>query len=163
MKDVGAGQSHPRLVCIAGNGDEQLLPGNQASLLMSPLERAIELARADASDLWAARRGYTASSLEPEVARAYDLARRARRSGVPRAQHLVYESIEEAALAVQDFLFAHQIRLVPGRVLEGTASTRPLPVWRLHGGTVERRWSRHVDVDVHLRETLQVTHGPVPL
>jgi len=144
---------------------------------MSPLERAIELARADASDLWAARRGYTASSLEPAVARAYDLAAHAGRSGMSgesakeiawrmrdqQAQHLVYQSIEEAALALQDFLFAHQNRVATGRVLDVTATTRLLPVWSLHGGTVERRSSRRVAVDVDLGEPLHIGHGPLPL
>jgi hypothetical protein len=177
MKDLAANPAPARLRCLTGTGGGQLLEGIQACELVSPLERAIELARADASDRWAARRGYAASSLEPAVARAYDLAGHAGRSGMsgeaaqeitwrrrdPQAQHLVYESIEEAALALQDFLFAHQNRLVTGRVLEGTASTRPLPVWRLHGGTVERRSSRRVDVDLALGETLRVGHGPVPL
>jgi len=81
----------------------------------------------------------------------------------PQAQHLVYESIEEAALALQDFLFANQNRLVRGRVLVGTAATRPLYVWKLHGDTAERGSSRRVDVDVDLGQTLQVWHGPVPL
>jgi hypothetical protein len=82
----------------------------------------------------------------------------------PQAPHLVYESIEQAALALQDFLFANQNRLVRGRVLDGTAATRPLHVWKLHGGdTVERGSSRRVDVDVDLGQTLQVGHGPVPL
>jgi hypothetical protein len=141
---------------------------------MPPLERAIELARANASDLWAARRGYTACSLRPVVARAYDLRGDAGRRGMtgqevawrlrnPQAQHLVYESIEEAALALQDFLFANQNRLAWGRVLEGTAPTRPLPVWRLRAGTVERGASRCVDLDVDLGQTLLVGHGPVPL
>jgi hypothetical protein len=126
--------------------------------LPSPLERAIELARANSSDRWAARRGYTACSLEPVVAHAYGWGLRG-----SQAEQLVYESIEEAALALQDFLFAHQNRLVSGCVLEGTARTRPLPVWRFHGGTLERGSSRLVDVDVDLGETLQVGHGPVPL
>jgi hypothetical protein len=144
---------------------------------MPPLERAIELARANASDLWAARSGYTACSLQPIVARAYDLASYARRRGItgqsatpvawrrrgPQAQHFVYESIEEAALALQDFLFANQNRLVRGRVLDGPAATRPLPVWRLQDGTVERGSSRRVDLDVDLGQTLLVGHGPVPL
>jgi hypothetical protein len=153
-----------RLVCLPGNGGEQH-PGAHGSPLTSPLDRAIELARADASDRWAARRGYTARSLEPPVARAYDLAAReiAWRLRAPLTQHLVYLSIEEAALALQDFLFAHQNRLATGRVLEGTAATRPLKVWRLHGGTVERRSSRRVDVDVDLGEPLHIGHGPVPL
>jgi len=176
MKDVAADPAPPRLLSLAGNGGEQH-PDIQGCALMSPLERAIELARAGASDLWAARRGYTASSLEPAVARAYDLAGHAGRSGMsgesareiawrmrdPQAQHLVYQSIQEAALALQDFLFAHQNRLVAGRVLEGTAATRPLPVWSLHGGTVERRSSRSVDVDIDLGEPLHIGHGPVPL
>ena len=80
-----------------------------------------------------------------------------------QAQYLVYESIEQAALALQDFLFANQNRLVRGRVLDGTAATRPLHVWKLHGDTIERGSSRRVDVDVDLRQTLQVGHGPVPL
>jgi hypothetical protein len=75
----------------------------------------------------------------------------------------VYESIEEAALALQDFLFANQNQLVSGRVLAGTAATRPLHVWQLQGGTAERGSSRRVDVDVDLGQTLQVWHGPVPL
>jgi hypothetical protein len=177
MKDVSARVAAPHLRSLAGSGGEPHLAGMQASPLLSPLERAIELARANASDLWAARRGYTACSLEPAVARAYDLADHVGRRGVRgesareiswrmrdlQAQHVVYESIEEAALALQDFLFAHQNQLVMGRVLEGTATTRPLPVWRLHGGAVERGSSRLVDVDVDLGETLQVGYGPVPL
>jgi hypothetical protein len=176
LKEVAGTPAPPRLLSLAGNGDEQQ-PGIQGSALVSPLERAIELARADASDLWAARRGYTASSLEPAVARAYYLAGHAGRSGLwgpsareialrmrdPQVQHLVYQSIEEAALALQDFLFAHQNRLVTGRMLEGTAATRPLRVWSLRGGTIERRSSRRVDVDVHLGEPLHIGHGPVPL
>jgi hypothetical protein len=85
-----------------------------------------------------------------------------RRRGL-RAQHLVYESVEEAALALQDFLFANQNRLVRGRMLKGTAATRPLPVWTLHGETAERGSSRRVDLDVDLGQTLKVVHGPVPL
>src|SRR5437660_10383151 len=81
MKDVAADPAPPRLLSLAGNGGEQH-PDIQGCALMSPLERAIELARAGASDLWAARRGYTASSLEPAVARAYDLAGHAGRSGM---------------------------------------------------------------------------------
>jgi len=48
-------------------------------------------------------------------------------------------------------------------VLDGTAATRPLQVWKLHDDTVERGSSRRVDLDVDLRQTLQVGHGPVPL
>jgi len=145
------------LLSLAGNGGEQQA-GIQSSALLSPLERAIELARAEASDLWAARRGYAASSLEPVVGRAY-----AWRLRDPQATHLVYQSIEEAALALQDFLFAHQNRLATGLVLEGTAATRPLGVWSLHGGTVQRWSSRRVEVDVDLDEPLHIGHGPVPL
>jgi hypothetical protein len=114
--------------------------------------------------------------LQLAVARAYEVARQAGRRGMPgsvtditsrrrgpRAQHLVYESVEEAALALQDFLFANQNRLVAGRVVHGTAATRPLPVWKLHGDTVERGSSRRVDLDIDLGQTLKVAHGPVPL
>jgi hypothetical protein len=161
MKDVAANAAHRHLRSLAGHGGETPLAGMRASPVLSPLERAVELARANASDLWAARRGYTACSLEPVVARAYrEIIWRMRD---PQGLHLVYESIEEAALALQDFLFAHQNRLVLGRGLEGTATTRPLPVWRLHGSTVERGSSRCVDVDVDFGQTLHVGHGPVPL
>jgi hypothetical protein len=176
MKDRAANSAPPYLRSLTGNGGGTGAGLTQGTLL-SPLERAIERARADASDLWAARRGYTACSLEPVVARAYDLAGHGGRRSMsgesasevvwrmrdPQSQHLVYESIQEAALALQDFLFAHRNRLAMGRVLEGTAATRPLPVWRLQGGTAERGSSRWVDVDVDVRETLQVGHGPVPL
>lgn len=177
MKDVAARPGSPRLRSLAGAGGVGTLAGRETRTVVAPLDRALELARANASDLWAARRGYTARSLQPAVARAYDLARRAGRRGMPesireiirgrrgpQAPHLVYESIEQAALALQDFLFANQNRLVRGRVLDGTAATRPLHVWKLHGGdTVERGSSRRVDVDVDLGQTLQVGHGPVPL
>ena len=176
MKDVAARPASPHLRSVAGSGGVGALAGREARTLVSPLERALELARANASDLWAARRGYTARSLQPAVARAYEVARQAGRRGMPgsvtditsrrrgpRAQHLAYQSVEEAALALQDFLFANQNRLVTGRVLHGTAATRPLPVWKLHGDTVERGSSRRVDLDVDLGETLKVSHGPVPL
>lgn len=176
MKDVAARPGSRRLRSVPGAGGVGALAGRETRPFVSPLERALELARANASDLWAARRGYTARSLQPAVARAYDLAPHAGRRGMPepvreitrcrqgpQAQHLVYESIEEAALALQDFLFANQNRLVRGRVLVGTAATRPLYVWKLHGDTAERGSSRRVDVDVDLGQTLQVWHGPVPL
>ena len=177
MKDVAVRPGSPRLRSVAGAGGVGTLAGRETRTVVSPLDRALELARANASDLWAARRGYTARSLQPAVARAYDLARRAGRHGMPEsireitrcrrgphAQHLVYESIEQAALAVQDFLFANQNRIVRGRMLDGTAATRPLHVWKLHGGdTVERGSSRRVDIDVDLGQPLQVGHGPVPL
>jgi hypothetical protein len=115
--------------------------------------------------------------LEPVVAHAYEhaghrgrrrITRRSARKIIcrrrdARAQHLVYESIGGAALALQDFLFANQNRLARGRFLEGTAATRPLPVWRLHGDGVERGSSRRVDLDVDLGHILQVGRGPVPL
>ena len=177
MKHAAAKPASFHLRSLTGDGGTRLRTGMQAGPGTPPLERAIELARADASDLWAARRGYTAWSLQPVVARAYDLAGhagRCRMSGEfarkftwcmrdPRAQHLVYESIEGAALALQDFLFANQNRLVKGRVLDGTAATRSLPVWRLHAGTVERATSCRVDLDVDLGQTLDIGHGPVPL
>ena len=177
MKDVAAKPASRHLRSLAGDGGMGPLASTQARSLVLPLERVLELARANASDRWAARRGYTASSLQPVVARAYDLAGhagRCRMSGEfarkftwcmrdPRAQHLVYESIEGAALALQDFLFANQNRLVKGRLLDGTAATRPLPVWRLHAGTVERATSCRVDLDVDLGQTLDIGHGPVPL
>ena len=177
MKDVAAKPASRHLRSVAGDGGMGPLASTQARSLVLPLERALELARANASDRWAARRGYTAWSLQPVVARAYDLAGhagRCRMSGEfarkftwcmrdPRAQHLVYESIEGAALALQDFLFANRNRLASGRVLDGTAATRPLPVWRLHGGTVERATSRRVDLDVDLGPILDVGQGPVPL
>ena len=176
MNDVTATSASRHLRSLAGVGGVGALAGREARTVASPLERALELARANASDLWAARRGYTARSLQPAVARAFDLARHAGRGGMPesireitscrrgrQAEHLVYESIEEAALALQDFLFANQNRLVRGHVLDGTAATRPLQVWKLHGDTVERGSSRRVDLDVDLGQTLQVGHGPVPL
>ena len=176
MKDMAAKPASRHLRSVAGDGGMGPLADTQARPLVLPLERALELARANASDRWAARRGYTAGSLQPAVARAYDLARHAGRRGIsesvreinrcrrrPQAQHLVYESIEEAALALQDFLFANRNRLASGRVLDGTAATRPLPVWRLHGSTVERATSRRVDLDVDLGPILDVGQGPVPL
>lgn len=175
MKDVAARPASPHLRSVAGSGGVGAVAGREPCTPVSPLERALELARANASDLWAARRGYTACSLQPVVARAYEVARRARRRGMPgsvrditsrrrgpRAQHLVYESVEEAALALQDFLFANQNRLVRGRV-EGTAATRPLPVWKLQGETAERGSSRRVDLDIDLGDIVKVSHGPVPL
>ena len=176
MNDVTATSASRHLRSLAGVGGVGALAGREARTVASPLERALELARANASDLWAARRGYTARSLQPALARACDLAPHAERRGMPQsireitrgrrgphAQHLVYESIEEAALALQDFLFANQNRLVRGRVLDGTAATRPLQVWKLDGDTAERGSSRRVDLDVDLGQTLQVGHGPVPL
>ena len=176
MKHAAAKPASFHLRSLTGDGGTRLRTGMQAGPGTPPLERAIELARADASDLWAARRGYTARSLQPALARACDLAPHAERRGMPQsireitrcrrgphAQHLVYESIEEAALALQDFLFANQNRLVRGRVLDGTAATRPLQVWKLDGDTAERGSSRRVDLDVDLGQTLQVGHGPVPL
>ncbi|HEY2668009.1 MAG TPA: hypothetical protein VGK51_14340, partial [Actinomycetota bacterium] len=77
-------------------------------------------------------------------------------------QYLVYESVEEAALALQDFLFANQNRLAGGRVLNGTAATRPLQVSRLQGDTVEQGSSRRVDLEVGLGQLLKVAYGPVP-
>ena len=74
MKDVAARPGSPRLRSVAGAGGVGALAGREARTVVSPLERALELARANASDLWAARRGYTAWSLQPVVARAYDLA-----------------------------------------------------------------------------------------
>lgn len=141
------------------------------------MERVIEVARARASDAWAARRGYTARSLEPVVARAYDAAGIAGHFGAKstsaeevawvmhdaKPPHIRYESIEQAALALQDFLFANQNRLAKGRLLAGVTATRPLPVWRLCGETVDRGSSRLVDVDVDLGDTLGLGHGPVPL
>ena len=135
MKDVAAKPASRHLRSLAGDGGMGPLASTQARSLVLPLERALELARANASDRWAARRGYTAFSLQPVVARAYELAGRCRMSGEfarkftwcmrdARAQHLVYESIEGAALALQDFLFANQNRLVKGRLLDGTAATR---------------------------------------
>ncbi|HEX9314478.1 MAG TPA: hypothetical protein VGA71_03565 [Actinomycetota bacterium] len=176
MNDVAARPVRPQLRSVAGAGGVGALAGGETRTVVSPLERALERARANASDLWAARRGYTARSLQPALARACDLAPHAERRGMPQsireitrgrrgphAQHLVYESIEEAALALQDFLFANQNRLVRGRVLDGTAATRPLQVWKLDGDTAERGSSRRVDLDVDLGQTLQVGHGPVPL
>jgi hypothetical protein len=140
------------------------------------MERVVELARANASDAWAERRGYTARSLEALVAETYDAAGLAGFDAGGRSAeevawsmrgthplHLVYESIGEAALALQDFLFANQNRLAKGRLLGGITATRPLPVWRLEGDTVDRGSSRLVDVDIDLGETLCLGHGPVPL
>jgi len=147
-------------------------------LLTGPrIERIVELARANASDAWAARRGYTARLLEPIVAAAYDAtgfvghfdAKGKSAAEVAwgiqgtHCDHLVYESIEQAAFALQDFLFANQNRLVRGRLLGGITPTRPLSVWKLHDGRVNRCSSRLVDIDVDLGSTLCLGHGPVPL
>ncbi|HEY2666347.1 MAG TPA: hypothetical protein VGK51_05880, partial [Actinomycetota bacterium] len=139
MKDVAARPASPHLRSVDGAGGFGGRAGEEACPAVSPLERALELARARASDLWAARRGYTASSLQPAVAHARDVARHPGRRGMSGSvteitalrrapQYLVYESVEEAALALQDFLFANQNRLAGGRVLNGTAATRPLQV-----------------------------------
>lgn len=122
------------------------------------VERVVELARAHASDAWAERRGYTARSLQPVVAEAYAWSMEG-----TEPSHLIYESIEEAALALQDFLYANQNRLARGRLLGGVAATRPLPVWRVQGDITDRGSSRLVDVDVDLGDTLNLGHGPVPL
>ncbi|HYR63162.1 MAG TPA: hypothetical protein VET24_11105 [Actinomycetota bacterium] len=177
MKDITAGPAQDQR-SLPGSAD----PGDGCPAVMqepqpvAPIERVIEVARARASDAWAERRGFTARSLEPVVARGNDAAVHVGCPGVQglsaqevagsmrgrHHDHTVYESIEEAALALQDFLFAHQNRLARGRKLGGCATTRPLPVWRLHRGSVDQGSSRRVEIDLDLGETLYLGRGPVP-